>query len=250
MNIEGFGVGDANKKLTGIESTSGCKIEMSSSKDRSLTFLITGKQADVLKAKRMILVDFQTQANATIHIPKEHHRFLLGKGGSKLQELERQTATKITIPKAQDSTDGAITVVGARDGIEKALFEIQKISDEQSKQAFEKLEVPKIYHPFVCGANNANIQVYNELKVLICFNTSSAGLDSQAHKCEDQHPPIVGAQGRALHHRGEGRCARREGRHRRHLERHGEEVLHYPGDCHLVIVMQQRFPLENVDVEC
>ena len=67
MNIEGFGVGDANKKLTGIESTSGCKIEMSSSKDRSLTFLITGKQADVLKAKRMILVDFQTQANATIH---------------------------------------------------------------------------------------------------------------------------------------------------------------------------------------
>ena len=113
----------------------------------------------MLKAKRMILVDFQTQANASIHIPKEHHRFLLGKGGSKLQELERQTATKITIPKAQDSTDGAITVAGAKDGIEKALFEIQKISDEQSKQAFEKLEVPKIYHPFVCGANNANIQV-------------------------------------------------------------------------------------------
>lgn len=160
MNIEGFGVGDANKKLTGIESTSGCKIEMSSSKDRSLTFLITGKQADVLKAKRMILVDFQTQANATIHIPKEHHRFLLGKGGSKLQELERQTATKITIPKTQDTSDGVITVVGARDGIEKALFEIQKISDEQSKQAFEKLEVPKIYHPFVCGANNANIQAW------------------------------------------------------------------------------------------
>ena len=80
--------------------------------------------------------------------------------GSKLQELERPTATKITIPKAQDSTDGAITVVGARDGIEKALFEIQKISDEQSKQAFEKLEVPKIYHPFVCGANNANIQAW------------------------------------------------------------------------------------------
>merc|ERR1719376_506496 len=56
-----------------------------------IAFLITGKQADVLKAKRMILVDFQTQADASIHIPKEHHRFLLGKGGSKLQELERQT---------------------------------------------------------------------------------------------------------------------------------------------------------------
>jgi len=157
MNMEGFGVGDANKKLTSIESATACKIEMSSSKDRSLTFLITGKQPDVLKAKRMILVDFQTQANATINIPKEHHRFLLGKGGSKLQDLERNTATKITIPKAQDANNDGILVVGARDGIEKALFEIQKISDEQSKQAFEKLEIPKIYHPFIQGAGNVNV---------------------------------------------------------------------------------------------
>lgn len=158
MNIQSFGAGDANKKLTGIEASTACKIEMSSSKDNSLTFLITGKQPDVLKAKRMILVDFQTQANATINIPKEHHRFLLGKGGAKLQDLERQTATKITIPKAQDATNDGILVVGAREGIEKALFEIQKLSDEQSKQAFEKLEVPKIYHPFIQGAGNCNVQ--------------------------------------------------------------------------------------------
>jgi polyribonucleotide nucleotidyltransferase len=158
MNIDGFGVGDTNKKLTGIEANTTCKIEMSSSKDRSLTFLITGKQADVLKAKRMILVNFQTEANATINIPKEHHRFLLGKGGSKLQELERQTATKITIPKAQDTNNDGILVAGARDGIEKALFEIQSISDVQSKQAFEKLDVPKIYHPFIQGASNCHIQ--------------------------------------------------------------------------------------------
>jgi len=157
MNMDGFGVGDANKKLTSIESATTCKIEMSSSRDRSLTFLITGKQDQVLKAKRLILVDFQTQANATINIPKEHHRFLLGKGGSKLQDLERQTATKITIPKASDTNNDGIIVAGARDGIEKALFEIQKISDEQSKQAFEKLEVPKIYHPFIQGAGNVNI---------------------------------------------------------------------------------------------
>ena len=156
--MEGFGASDGNKKLSNIKANTACKIEMSSSKDRSLTFLITGKQADVLKAKRMILVDFQTQANASINIQKEHHRFLLGKGGAKLQELERQTATKITIPKAQDATHDAINVVGAKDGIEKALFEIQKISDEQSKQAFEKLDVPKIYHPFIQGAGNVNTQ--------------------------------------------------------------------------------------------
>merc|ERR1712079_566491 len=155
LNIEGFGSGDANKKLTSIEANCGAKIEMSSSKDRSLTFLITGKPDAVLRAKREVLVGFQTQANASISIPKEHHRFLLGKGGMKLQELEKNTATKITIPKASDQNE-AIVVVGAKEGIDKALHEIQMISDEQSKQAFEKLEIPKIYHPFIQGANNCN----------------------------------------------------------------------------------------------
>ena len=46
--LEGFG-NDANKKLTSIETSTGAKIEMSSSKDRSLTFLITGKPDTVMR---------------------------------------------------------------------------------------------------------------------------------------------------------------------------------------------------------
>jgi len=156
LNIEGFGGGEAHKKLDAIMNNTGTKIEMSSSKDKSLTFLLTGKPDAVLKAKREVLVSFQTQANATMSIPKEHHRHLLGKGGVKLQEMEKNTATKITIPKSADNSD-VITIVGAKDGIEKAMHEIQMISDEQSKQAFERLEVPKIYHPFIQGPANDNI---------------------------------------------------------------------------------------------
>lgn len=54
----------------------------------------------------------------------------MGKGGAKLQELETKTATKISIPKASDSSD-KITVTGPKDGIDKALHEIRIISDEQ-----------------------------------------------------------------------------------------------------------------------
>jgi len=147
---------DSNKKLTSIEAITGAKIEMSSSKDRSLTFLITGKADTVMKAKREILQGFQQQGSATIQIPKEHHRFLLGKGGVKLQDLEKQTSTKITIPKAGENND-TITVQGNKEGIQTALHEIKIISDEQSKQAFEKILVPKIYHPFVQGAGNVNV---------------------------------------------------------------------------------------------
>merc|ERR1719347_211216 len=88
-----------------LPATTNCKIEMSSSKDKSLTFLVTGKQGDIIRAKSEILKGFQTSANLSVTIPKEHHRFLLGKGGAKLQELERNTATKITIPKAAEAND-------------------------------------------------------------------------------------------------------------------------------------------------
>jgi len=156
-DVDAFGATDAHKKLDMIMNNTGTKIEMSSSKDKSLTFLITAKPEQVLKAKRDVLVHFQTQANITINIPKEHHRFLLGKGGSKLQELERATSTKISIPKANEQSD-AITVAGNKEGIEKALHELRIISDEQSKQAYERIDIPKIYHPFIQGPNNENIK--------------------------------------------------------------------------------------------
>ncbi len=47
-------------------------------------------------------------------------------------------------------------------GIEKALHEIQMISDERSKQAYERLEIPKIYHPFITGAYNEKIKAFTE----------------------------------------------------------------------------------------
>ena len=75
----------------------------------------------------------QTKASSTITIPKEHHRYILGRGGTNLQDLETRTATQISIPKANDNTD-KITITGPKDGIEKAVHELQLISDVQSKQ--------------------------------------------------------------------------------------------------------------------
>ena len=69
-----------------MEKTS-AKIEMSANKDQSLTFLISGKQEIVLKARRELLVQFQTQASVSIGVPKDHHKYILGRGGAKLQVI-------------------------------------------------------------------------------------------------------------------------------------------------------------------
>ncbi len=70
----------------------------------------------MLEAKREILKRFQTQSSSAVEIPKEYHGFILGKGGVKLKELEKQTATKITIPKETESS-GRIVVTGPKEGM-------------------------------------------------------------------------------------------------------------------------------------
>ena len=91
-----------------------------------------------MRAKREVLTGFQQQGSVTVAIPKEHHRHLLGKGGAKLQDMEKMTATKITIPKPGDISDGVI-IQGNKEGIDKAMHEIKLISDEQSKQVIHSL---------------------------------------------------------------------------------------------------------------
>lgn len=77
------------------------------------------------------------QASSTVAIPKEHHRFVIGKNGEKLQELELKTATKIQIPRPDDPSN-QIKISGTKEGLEKAKHEILLISAEQVMQRLHK----------------------------------------------------------------------------------------------------------------
>lgn len=156
-----FGDQEQGKICQDIMTKTGVSIEMSSAKDKSLTVVITGKNDTVMIARKLLVQQLQTQARVGIHIPKEHHKYILGPKGSRLEQLELATATKVTIPRVEENSD-TITIIGTREGIEKAQHEIQLISDEQSKLAFERINIPKIYHPFVAGPNNSYINVLKE----------------------------------------------------------------------------------------
>ncbi|KAF6209513.1 hypothetical protein GE061_015260 [Apolygus lucorum] len=150
-----FGEKESVRTCSAIMKETGAVIEIATSKDMSLTFLVTGKTDSVMDARRKILSNFQTQASAKLSIPKEHHRWILGKAGGRLKDLEKSTATKISVPGINEHSD-EITVTGTREGIDKAIHEMQVISDEQSKKAFERISVPKTFHPFISGAYNEN----------------------------------------------------------------------------------------------
>lgn len=146
-------VGDAerqNDTILGIMSKTGTTIEVSVTKDQCLTVVISGKRDATAEARRLVVGGLQSQASIEMQIPKDHHRYILGKGGKKLQELELNSQTRITIPRDSE----IIRIVGTKEGIDRAKHEMQLISDEQAKLAFERLNIPKMYHPFICGPDN------------------------------------------------------------------------------------------------
>nr|XP_055069916.1 high density lipoprotein binding protein a isoform X2 [Misgurnus anguillicaudatus] len=148
-----FGEGDQAKVCLDIMHKTGAHLELSMAKDQGLSIMVSGKHDAVMKARKEIVSRLQTQASATVAIPKEHHRFVIGKSGEKLQELELKTATKIQIPRPDD-TNNHIKISGTKEGLEKAKHEILLISAEQDKRAVERMNIEKVYHPFITGAYN------------------------------------------------------------------------------------------------
>ena len=139
-------------KIMEIMQRTNTVIEMCSSKDGTLTFLITGKEDNVNNAKRLIGAEMETQIQHEVHIPKPHHKFVLGKNGQKLKDLQIITGAKIIVPGRDDASD-AIKILGTKAAIEKALHEINVISYEIASKNTEKLNIG------VC---------VNELFFLIC----------------------------------------------------------------------------------
>ncbi|KAG7228665.1 hypothetical protein INR49_008441 [Caranx melampygus] len=164
-DINQFGEGDQAKVCVDIMHKTGAHLELSLAKDQGLSIMVSGKLDAVMKARKEIVSRLQTQASATVAIPKEHHRFVIGKNGEKLQELELKTATKIQIPRPDDSSN-QIKISGTKEGLEKAKHEILLISAEQDKRAVERVNIDKVYHPFITGA-------YNKLVAEIMQETSA-----------------------------------------------------------------------------
>lgn len=150
--VNSFG-NETNKKCEDIANKHGVKVEISCSKDQSLHVVLSGVEDRVLEAKRSIIQELQMKTMHQIRVPKEHHKFLIGAKGVVLKELQEKTCTTIQVPKTEANSE-LISITGPKDGIEQAIHEIQLICDEQSKTGFERLNIPKMYHPWIRGYNN------------------------------------------------------------------------------------------------
>lgn len=174
-NGKSFGaLTEEQQRCNQIATDTKTSIELSEAKDGTLTVIITGKRKDVETARSKLVTELQTQVNREISIPKDHHRWLIGKDGAKLKELELETNTRIMIPK-KDQAGDTIKIVGPREGIDRAVERILAISTTQAKLATEHIVVPKIYYPWIRGPNNETLdRLIEETKAKINIPPSTA----------------------------------------------------------------------------
>lgn len=151
-----------------IMSRTGTEIELTSSKDGTLTFLVNGREEGVNQALRMLASEFEAQLKRTMNVPREYHRIILGKQGKKLLDLEQATGTRIQLPRIGEEGEGAesVSITGTKEAIDKAMAEIRHITVDAASRTFERFTVAKIYHPFIFGP-------FNETLNEICAQTGA-----------------------------------------------------------------------------
>jgi len=139
-----------------------------------------------------------------MRVPKEHHKFILGKNGNKLKAIELSTATKIMTPRSEENSE-LIKITGTKEGIDKAKHEIQLISDEQVRHVVQSgkcirllfcisspvlnvtfsfyfnstwmrkfvFSISHIYHVFQCIIPMYHIKVLESCRFVLLYNTLS-----------------------------------------------------------------------------
>jgi len=95
-----------------------------STEEGEIPWVLRGNPENVAKAKAMIekMMEEASKPSSIGYLilpdPKSY-RFVVGSGGSKINEIRKSTGTKVQVPRDQARGE-AIEIVGPREGVEKA----------------------------------------------------------------------------------------------------------------------------------
>jgi rRNA processing protein Krr1/Pno1 len=151
MKNDHVGQSEMRKNCADVSRKTSTKISYSVNKDESIHVIVQGKNSKAVDtACNQIKGQLAEQGMLEVQIPKQYHRFILGKQGAKLRALEESTGTRIRIPGPSDDDD-KIKISGPKEGVQSARASIMSIARTQNDRGNEKIDMPKEYHPFIRG---------------------------------------------------------------------------------------------------
>jgi len=137
-------IGPRGSTLAKIEEKTGAEIDVPKADANSDVVTIVGEGDAVHKAKTAIeqLVEFgfsdlthEGWARLTIGVPFEYLGAIIGPKGKTINQLQKDTKTRINVPSTRDSEDVMVTIIGDADAVENA--------KEQLNALMVPKEVPK-----------------------------------------------------------------------------------------------------------
>ncbi|ELV09465.1 Vigilin [Tupaia chinensis] len=142
-----FGEGRQEKFYLDIMQTTGVKLQSTFVKKQGLYITISGNAENITTAQKKIFQWFQKQGLTIVSIHKDHHGFVIGNTGGKLQDLEQNDAINCQISCPGNNSNHTNTI-DAKKARKKAPQKALHISAEQNKCVVERLHVENIFQPF------------------------------------------------------------------------------------------------------
>ncbi|KAA8892775.1 hypothetical protein FN846DRAFT_626516 [Sphaerosporella brunnea] len=150
------------------------KIDAANNKERgSTTYIILGGTlADRERAKRELMRELTAKVTRRVSVPAVIRPFIIGRGGSKVQEMQAKTLTNIKVPQA-DFVDAAageyeddavidVIIEGDAEGCALAIELINKTVKERVIKVTRSIMAPGKFYPFIQGPDKSNIQEWEK----------------------------------------------------------------------------------------
>ncbi|ORY02671.1 RNA binding effector protein-like protein Scp160 [Clohesyomyces aquaticus] len=145
-----------------INKKSKAKLEVKQGQGGVIVFESTGPVDAVRQTLKDIATEVGSKQTVKVPVPSSVRSFIIGRQGSKIQEIQKRSGAKVQVPRpeAGEDEDTMIDVVIEGNALtaEMARREIESIVNERTSTVNLRLkDIPAEYYPFLAGPHNANI---------------------------------------------------------------------------------------------
>jgi rRNA processing protein Krr1/Pno1 len=156
--------------LRDINRRSKARVELKAGPGGSQVFEGTGPVDAVRQALKEVANELGSKQSLRIGVPASVRAHIIGRQGSKIQEISKRTGARIHVPKQDDSTpeddDSAVIEVvieGNALTVEMARREIEAIVNERTSTVNLRLkDIPAELYPFLAGPHNTNVDALEQ----------------------------------------------------------------------------------------
>lgn len=151
VKVQARMIGGGRRVLFDIEKEcGGVYIKFPAEKSESTKVAINGPKEDVEKAQK-VLLDLAKDREAnfaedTVRAKPEFHRFIIGKGGARINKIKAAGNVRIMFPREADADKESIHLLGTTDEVVRAKAELESIIKQLNESVELKMEVDAKYH--------------------------------------------------------------------------------------------------------